>query len=179
MIEFTIHFRGPFRVGGGRPVEFFDAPVDREDPLPQSSLKGLMRAEAHERLQIPPQWVARVFGSKAIACPWWWSPVSLEEAAFSPTSKVRVDEVGRSMRGFLRFGEQTWATKGTFAIEQVGTIPDDEVATHRAILTAAAASVTSLGESRLKGSGWVDIRPSDPPPALATAILALTTGESA
>lgn len=177
-IDFTIDFHGPFRVGGGEPVDLFDAPVRREDPLPQSSIKGLMRAEASERLRIDDYWVTRVFGSPALPCPWWWSPVKLLDATFSPTTKVRVDDVGRSMRGFLRFGEQAWATGGSFSIEQVQPIPESDLSRHKTILMAAAASVTTLGESRLRGSGWVSVRPTCQQEDLARQALALMTGES-
>ena len=174
-LKFAISFHGPFRVGGGDPIDLYDAPARRDDPLPQSSLKGLMRAEAHERLGIEGSWVNRVFGSQSLPCPWWWSPVRLVGTKFSATTKVRVDDAGRSMRGFLRFGEQVWASGATFSIEQVGPIPAEDLKSHRTILMAAAASVTSLGESRLRGSGWVTIRPDDPPGDLAQQALALRT----
>lgn len=177
MIQFTIHFRSPFRIGGSEPVDLFDAPVNRDNPLPQSSLKGLMRAEARERLGIDEHRVDAVFGSRRAPSPWWWSPASLEETGFAPTTKVRVDEAGRSMRGFLRFGEQVWASRGHFSVEPIGRVAADEMDDHRAILIAAASSITSLGESRLRGSGWVEIRcDAAVPPDLPRRILALSRG---
>lgn len=174
MLEFTIHFRGPFRIGGSDPVDLFDAPVNRANPLPASSLKGLMRAEASERLGIPPRWVEAVFGSPAVPCPWWWSDAVLQQPSFQPTTRVRVDDVGRTMRGFLRFGEQVWATTAHFSVERVLQVAPQELDRHHDILLAAAASVTSLGESRLRGSGWVDIRPGAAPPDLSRRIRSLT-----
>ena len=53
MITFTLAMHGPFHVSTGTPDEGMDSPIDLACPLPSTSLKGLLRAEATERLEIP------------------------------------------------------------------------------------------------------------------------------
>ena len=170
---FDITFNGPFRIGAGAPINGYDAPVDRTNPLPSTSLKGLMRAEASERLGLPTELVARVFGSKHHECPWVWSDATLTSPRFGPSTKVRVDDDGHAMRGFLRFGEQVWAASGSFTVEQRLHIPEEELGRHRTVLFAAAASITALGESRLRGSGWVVVRGRDAQPDLPAELFKL------
>ena len=171
---FDITFNGPFRIGAGAPTNGYDAPVDRANPLPSTSLKGLMRAEAAERLKLPTELVAAVFGSKRHECPWVWSDATLVNPRFGPSTKVRVDDDGHAVRGFLRFGEQVWATTGSFTVEQRLHIPEEEVDTHKAVLFAAAASITALGESRLRGSGWVVVRGRGAPQELPSLLVNLS-----
>ena len=51
MITFTLAMHGPFHVSTGTPDEGMDSPIDLACPLPSTSLKGLLRAEATERLE--------------------------------------------------------------------------------------------------------------------------------
>ncbi len=156
-IEFAIQFHGPFRVGAGAAVPGLDAPVDRDRLLPASSLKGLLRAEAAERLRLPAPLVDAVFGSPSHPCPWWWSDARITNPRITPSTKIKVDERGRAERGFLRFGEQVWADGGTFTVEQRLPLTADEVDLHTNVLVASALSVSSLGSSRRRGEGWVTI----------------------
>lgn len=156
-LEFAISFHGPFRVGAGAAVPGLDAPVDRSRLLPASSLKGLLRAEATERLRLPAPLVDAVFGSRTTPCPWWWSDARITNPHITPSTKIKVDERGRAERGFLRFGEQVWADGGTFTVEQRLPLPEAEAARHMNILVASALSVSSLGSSRRRGEGWVSI----------------------
>lgn len=156
-LRFTINFHGPFRVGGAATAGGLDAPVNRENLLPASSLKGVMRAEAKERLGLPATLVNEVFGHSQRRSPWWWSDADLGETEIRLSSKVKVDDRGRAERGFVRFSEQVWADKATFTVEQTGAIAPDRMAVHQVVLQASAASVTALGASRRRGEGWVSI----------------------
>lgn len=163
-LRFEIEFHGPFRVGGGAPTSGMDAPVNLDNPLPATGLKGLMRAQAAEVLGLPPAVVEEVFGSRAVRCPWAWSDGVLTDAGdgqsrweLGPSVKVSVDERGRARRGFLRFAEVLWSHKAGFIVERMGRIAEDQLRVHRAVLYASAASITALGESRLRGFGWVRV----------------------
>jgi len=156
-LRFEIIFHGPFRVGAGAPAPGLDAPVNRSLLLPASSLKGLLRAEAAERLQLPTPLVDAVFGSRKAPSAWWWSDARIAKPRIAPATRIKVDERGRAERGFLRFSEQVWADGGSFTIEQRLPLEADEVARHRNILVASALSVSSLGASRRRGEGWVSI----------------------
>lgn len=165
MITFTITFHGPFRVGTGTPAEGLDARVDLSNPLPSTSLKGVMRAAAVETLGLPPDLVADVFGSKAgdrsrsaTACPWGWT-----DAQFAgllppqPVTRIRVDEHGLTRRGALMFGEHLWADSATFEVFQRHELDAATVRQHRLVLAAAGRAVSSVGALRRRGEGWVTI----------------------
>ena len=61
MITFTLAMHGPFHVSTGTPDEGMDSPIDLACPLPSTSLKGLLRAEATERLDIPQPVIDEIF----------------------------------------------------------------------------------------------------------------------
>ena len=65
MITFTLAMHGPFHVSTGTPDEGMDSPIDLACPLPSTSLKGLLRAEATERLEIPQPVIDEIFGRSA------------------------------------------------------------------------------------------------------------------
>lgn len=168
-IIFTITFHGPFRVGAGAAIDGFDAPIDRDDPLPASSLKGLMRAEACDRLGLPDTVVNEVFGWKGRESPWAWEDGVPADPIITPMTKIKVGPRGKVARGFVRFGEQMWANTATFVVEPRLSLDAERLARHRAVLVAAAHSVTSLGASRTRGEGWVSIS-ADAPLDLAALI---------
>lgn len=99
MITFTITFHGPFRVGTGTPSEGLDARVDRDNLLPSTSLKGVMRAAAKETLAAPVALVDAVFGGPAgrrpgtaSASPWGWTDALFSSAPIvTPVTRIRVD----------------------------------------------------------------------------------------
>lgn len=154
-LTLAITFHGPFHVGGSA-QEGLDRRLDRDFLLPGSSLKGLMRAEARERLAIDDELVTATFGGPGgQPSPWWWSDATFPT---SPTlgrfARIRRTEAGITDRGFLLMGESVWAAKATFVIEPVTRKATPE---QRKLLRAAAASVTSLGGARQRGEGFVSI----------------------
>lgn len=161
-LRFEIVFHGPFRVSAGATARGMDAPVNIEHPLPASSLKGLMRAQGAEVLDVRADVIDEVFGSRFAPSPWTWGDAVLSTTGeldfrVEGTTKIRVDDRGRTKRGFLRFSEVVWAESGWFTVEQIAPVAPNRLSSHLAVLHATATSVTSLGESRLRGNGWVTI----------------------
>lgn len=170
-IHFSITFHGPFRVQTGSAAEGTDITVDRLNPLPATSIKGLLRAEARDRLGIRPALVDEIFGRstsgpdgprRSESGAWWFSDASLEEMTVDVTARVAVDERGRAREGMLVFGEQVWASAGRFIAEPLRRLDDADYMRHALILRAAARSVSSLGSDRRRGLGWVTITDDRP-----------------
>lgn len=160
-LAFDIRFRGPFHVSTGGAAEGIDSVVDREVPLPASSLKGAMRAEARGRLRLPPSIVDDVFGSSQTASPWRWSDVNLGPVHVTRRARIRVadDDRGLVDRGFLMLGEQVWASDGEFTVEYAGTPGTEAPSEHILVLDASARSLSAIGGSRRRGGGWISITP--------------------
>lgn len=157
---FTITFRGPFHVGGTAPAAGLDRPLDRENPLPGTSLKGLLRAEARERLRIREDLVTAVFGGPgADPSPWWFSDAHFRATAYGRAARIAIeDSAGTTARGMLLLGEQVWADSATFEVAPIADPPPS----HRLVLRAAGRSVSSLGGERRRGQGWVTITDAEP-----------------
>jgi CRISPR/Cas system CSM-associated protein Csm3 (group 7 of RAMP superfamily) len=161
-MKFAIHFRGPFHVARGQATMGLDRTVDLRNPLPASSLKGLMRAEATLRLGLPSAAVDEVFGAKGTPSPWAWSDADLEEAVPTRTARIKLAPAGdgAAEKGFLMFGEHVWASSASFEVNYTGHgLSDDQLSTHQLILCATARSVSALGGGRRRGEGWVRIEP--------------------
>lgn len=171
MITFTITFHGPFHVSTGVAADGIDTPIDLGCPLPATSLKGLMRAEAVERLGISQKLVDEIFGrstsgpaaetQRSAPGAWQWSDASFDQVIPAPYARIAVDNRGLTRQGFLAFGTQAWATDGQFTVEPRVRLDDAALTRHTVILRACARSVSSLGGDRRRGSGWVSI--SDAP----------------
>ena len=89
-LNFGIEFHGPFRVATGLASRGADVAVNREDPLPATSLKGLMRDAAHTRLGLPAATVDAVFGSTAEPSPWSWTR-GVVASTLATRTRVRID----------------------------------------------------------------------------------------
>lgn len=74
----TLTFHSAFRVGTGDADGTAHATIDRDDPVPASSLKGLMRASAERLLPYRPEIVEAVFGTPRRPSPWHWSPAQFD-----------------------------------------------------------------------------------------------------
>lgn len=59
----TLAFHSAFRIGTGNADGTAHATIDRDTPVPASSLKGLMRASADRLLPYRPEVVDAVFGT--------------------------------------------------------------------------------------------------------------------
>lgn len=160
MLEIPVKFHTPFRVSTGTGDQKADVVV-LADRIPASSLKGVMRAAAQIRLELPELVVLRLFGSAERDCPWGWTDLRLDEAA---TIRVRVQvpidrRTGTARRGALLKAEEIWVNRDQqFAVERTST--RDETTDKDAVLLAACAlAVQSLGASRRRGLGWVSMTP--------------------
>jgi len=161
-LSFQISFRGPFRVGGASPDAGLDAPLDRDNPLPGSSLKGLMKARAAElvnalSLQDPSVGdpIARIFGSSHQRGSWEWTDAEFPvDPIPSASPHLRVGERGVAVTGMVRFEEHYWSKTAAFTV-----IPRPALARpgDAPLIHAAACAVTTLGGSRRRGEGWVSI----------------------
>lgn len=168
-MRFEVTFHGPFHVATGVPELGVDRPVDPANPLPASSLKGLMRAAARDQLGLRDEVVNAVFGDDPTqegrapgqlkGSPWWWSDADLgEQPTVTNVARIRVDDdAGIVARGFIMFGKHVWADTASFVVEQVGDVADARIDT--LVLRASAMAVLSLGGQRRRGEGWVTIAP--------------------
>lgn len=159
LVSVSIAFHGPFHVGGGTPAEGLDRVLDRGALLPGTSLKGVLRAEALERLDAPPELVDATFGSEGKGpSPWWWSDATLDSPRIGRAARIRINpETGTTERGFLALGEHVWCREGHFTIEPMVNVTADRPARQeqRLLLRASVRSVSALGGERTRGSGWV------------------------
>jgi CRISPR/Cas system CSM-associated protein Csm3 (group 7 of RAMP superfamily) len=177
-MTFTITFHGPFHIGG-TPESGLDRVLDRMVPLPGTSLKGLLRAEAAERLRVLDPLVSAIFGARGqhgSASPWWWSDAKIADEKITRSARIHInDATGTTERGFLLLGEDLWARTATFTVEprMMGATADQAL-----VIRAAARSVSALGGGRRRGSGWVTIEDDTEWSADDTrALLALTERE--
>lgn len=166
----TINFHGPFRVATGTGRPGIDAAVDRNNLLPASSLKGLMRDSAERLLPGLPRLVEAVFGGPHHPTPWGWAAARFtgEQPVVAARARVSLDEdLGAAKRDHLFYGEEVWARAAEFTINQHGPLPETDsppldLDGHLAVLACTAAGVHSLGAERRRGMGWVQCTPEDP-----------------
>jgi CRISPR/Cas system CSM-associated protein Csm3 (group 7 of RAMP superfamily) len=168
-MRFTITFHGPFRVAAGASSDGLDETYSAANPLPASSLKGLMRAHAQHVLQLDPLRVREVFGSGPAASPWWWSDAVLAggpAAAGGPhriRTRVRIEPgTFTAADKAMQTAGELWPGSAAFEVRRRGQVPDGQVAMQEAILAASARAVTALGSDRRRGLGWVSIVPDLP-----------------
>ncbi|MFT3861389.1 hypothetical protein [Micropruina sp.] len=164
-LNFVVHFRTPFSITAAQSSDGIDARVDRDQLLPASSLKGLMRATALHDLYIRRSLVHQVFGrgfesrrSGDLGSPWAWSDGEVDESMkVGRQARLKIVGEGRSDEGSLLISECVWADTAEFQVAQLRPIPADKIDDHRLVLRAAARGVTSLGHARRRGLGWVSI----------------------
>jgi CRISPR/Cas system CSM-associated protein Csm3 (group 7 of RAMP superfamily) len=164
-MRFTVVFHGPFRVAAGASSNGIDETYDAINPLPSSSLKGLMRATAANVLRIRAAIVAEVFGSPAARSPWWWSDAVIDpgqpgadriraQARIDPDTFTVADKTTRT-------SGELWPSSAWFEVRRRGHVPDERVAAHEAVLSASARAITALGSDRRRGLGWVSVIPEE------------------
>lgn len=172
-LTFEVAFHGPFRVGTGNARDGLDESVNSANPLPGSSLKGLMRAASRELLGADARLVAEVFGSETAESPWAWTDTEAEAASTSVQARIRIDEeTGTVQRDFLFFAEQVEAVSGVFKVIQRRGLGDRDRQMHEALLILAAMAVKQVGSDRRRGLGWVSIG-ARPQPESVAALLAV------
>ncbi len=168
-MRYTITFHGPFRVAAGASSYGLDETYHAANPLPSSSLKGLMRAHAAHVLEIDDQHVKEVFGSERGQSPWWWSDAVIASSSAAPEGPHRIrtririnpDTFTAEDKAMQTAGE-FWPASAEFEVRRRGPVPAGRIALHEAILTASARAVTALGSDRRRGLGWVSILPDVP-----------------
>ncbi|WFE38078.1 RAMP superfamily CRISPR-associated protein [Micromonospora sp. WMMD998] len=188
-LTFEITFHGPFRVATGRAGDGTDSVIDRDVPLPASSIKGVMRSAARDLLTLPPHLVEAVFGTAWQPSPWSWSDATLtgdrragnadpgdeggdgvEQLRVRTRARIQISEATHTVvDGALAVGEEILARRAVFTVRRNGPITAADLPRHEAVLTAAARAVTALGGDRRRGLGWVSITPLHPAWTAASA----------
>ncbi|WP_432902531.1 RAMP superfamily CRISPR-associated protein [Micromonospora matsumotoense] len=177
-LTFEISFHGPFRVATGRAGDGADSVIDREAPLPASSIKGVMRSAARDLLNLPAHLVEAVFGAAWQPSPWSWSDAAFtggatlsdgdggagaEPLRVRARARIQISEATHTVvDGALTVGEEILAHRAIFTVRRSGPVPADDLPRHEAVLTASARAVTALGGDRRRGLGWVSITPLHP-----------------
>jgi hypothetical protein len=164
-IRFEVTFHSPFRVSTGHARAGLDAAVDMDNPLPKTSLKGVMRATAKQLLSEHAGIIDEVFGSARNECPWRWSDAKPDESGWDSAkaaARLRIaPETHTAMPDMLGISEQTGAARASFTITQRGKLSPEKLAEHRAVLAIAGRATRSLGADRRRGLGWVTITCTD------------------
>jgi len=161
-LTFYVTFHGPFRVSSGSAGGGLDAVIDLSNPLPGSSLKGLMRNAAVDTLRADSALVARVFGTEFAASPWVWcdaEPGGNQWPTPSVRARVSIDEETHTVvEDRIMLGAVMEPTvPATFQVVQQGAIANAERPAHEALIRCAAAAVKHVGEERRRGLGWVSV----------------------
>ncbi len=162
----TVRFHGPFRVATGDPAPGLAATVDREELLPATTLKGLMRASAERLLPHRPDLVAAVFGAPRSPSPWHWGPAEMDnEPRITVRARVALDPAtGAARQAHIAVAEEVTADSARFTIRRLGPLPPGGPAesVHLTLLACAAAGVHELGAGRSRGLGWVSCTTTEP-----------------
>lgn len=166
----TMTFHGPFRVATGTGRPGIDTAVDRDNLLPASSLKGVMKDSAERLLPGLTGLVEAVFGGPRCPTAWGWGAAGFgdEQPVVTRRARVALDETsGAAKRDHLLYGEEVWASTAEFTVTQHGPLPEPDGPAldrdgHLAVLACAAAGVHSLGAGRRRGLGWVTCTPEAP-----------------
>jgi len=166
-LTFRILFHGPFRISTGKPSGGYDNTVG-DDPLPASSLKGVMRASAdHLAVATSSESIAAtinaVFGAKGEPGAWAWTSASFGTAPVRVgRSRIAIDPATHTVeKGALMRGQHFEAEDATFEVTQSEWLTDEVRDRHHQLLCAAAMGTHSLGGHRNRGLGWVRIEPTE------------------
>lgn len=158
-LRFVIDFLSPFRVSTGEAAAGVSATIDILDPLPATSLKGVMRATAKQLLGEQAALVGEVFGDAQRPCPWHWGDAVPTAGDWAPpqiTARVQIDAMSHTAtRDMLALAEETTAARTEFVITRMAPVRDVEL--QAAVLAITARSTRSLGAARRRGLGWVSI----------------------
>ncbi|MFF0520682.1 RAMP superfamily CRISPR-associated protein [Actinomadura nitritigenes] len=159
-MKFEIRFHGPFRVATGAAADGLNASYDERNPLPASSLKGVMRAHAAKPLKITEALVDEVFGGRRDRSPWSWTDAEITDGTGRVRTQSRLDPVTHTVaKGALFTSGEMWPAGANFEIIQRDAIDATRIDLHRAVLMAAARTITSLGSDRRRGLGWISVIP--------------------
>lgn len=161
VLHFEITFLTPFRVSTGEAAPGVDATIDLENPLPATSLKGVMRATASKLLGEEAPIIGQVFGSDEHPCPWHWSdarPVGGQWADRSVTARLKIDpDTHTATRDMLVLAEEIFAPRAAFDIRVTERLEPDRLTLQCIVLAIAGRATRSLGAARRRGLGWVSL----------------------
>lgn len=161
-MEFVIAFHSPFRVSTGHAAPGLDAGVDAANPLPASSIKGVMRATATQLLGASAI-VADVFGSPKRESPWLWHDATGTWDPPKPAARVSMDnDTHAAAHDMLAMQEQIGAETAHFTITQRHPLHEHTLDKHHLVLAVAGQATRSLGGDRRRGLGWVTITCQNP-----------------
>lgn len=185
-MNFEITFHTPFRVAAGHAGDGSDTTVERDELLPASSVKGLMRSAARDLLRFPRDWVGNVFGTAWQPSPWSWSDARVTgssgaEPEVRARARIRIESGTSTVTsGALLIADEVLAASAEFSIDRTGWIESADAPVHEAVLLAAARAVTAVGGDRRRGLGWVTVTPAQPPWSQAhlLAAIELTRGST-
>lgn len=168
-LTFTITFHGPFHIATGGNRDGITT-IDAKDPLPATSLKGVMRASAKRLLNEESTLVKRIFGSGRAPTPWRWSPAVPDERGWAkpqPTARVSIDSnTGTARTDMLAFSEHTHAVQASFHVTQNGFLDEEQLTLHRSALAVSGQAIRSIGGLRRRGLGWVSVQCTSHAPGL-------------
>ncbi|WP_280260084.1 RAMP superfamily CRISPR-associated protein [Nocardia abscessus] len=177
-LRFRISFDAPMRVSSGRARPGVDAAVDPTDPLPATSLKGVVRATATRLLGTDHRLIEAVFGSPRQEGAWEWSAAVSETAWTAPQRAARIQVVDHvAAHDMVALAEQIHTPTAVFAVTALADLAAPELDAHIGVLTVAATATRSLGAGRRRGTGWVHITCLTHPPT-ADRIRAFLTTEN-
>lgn len=176
LMRFNVTFHTPFRVGTGSARDGLDDTINSKNPLPGSSIKGLMRAASREVIAAPEALIGAVFGSEHRESPWAWTDADIDVAAMPVQARIKIDESsGTVQKDFLFIAEQVESRGATFEVVQRGRLSADGLRRQQALLVLSAMAVRQIGADRRRGLGWVTIAPTSPPTDIGD-LLALVRG---
>jgi hypothetical protein len=163
-MKFSIVFYSPFRVATGAASDGLDGAFDPANPLPSSSLKGLMKDQAKRVLKVDAALIDEIFGSAKTPSPWWWSDATVEFGAPGSGGAERVrtqlqinQETFTAADKALRTSGELWPSTAHFEVRRRRRIAEDQAARHEAVLCASARAICALGSDRRRGLGWVSV----------------------
>lgn len=166
-LAFTLTFATNVRFGTGRAQRGLDEVIDREAPLSEGALKGVLRDEArwllpHANGDHP--FVSSVFGNGADSrCPWHFDTF-VEEVDYTPRAGLKLDPSGRVVPGALLVKEEASIPMARLEVRQRGALPStglpdalkpQAAECHAALLHLAARAAEKVGQRRTRGLGWV------------------------
>lgn len=170
-IHLTITFHGPFRISAGHAGEGADHVIDKDNPLPATSLKGLLRDAARRVLPstigVGESWndhrlVNEVFGWRGgQQCPWHFSDATSRETDVASRVQSRVRIRLKNNRtvvpGAMFVAEELHIRQASAEITQRRPLSGEQRALHEALLHVSARLIDGLGSSRRRGLGWVSV----------------------
>ena len=164
-----ITFYSPFHVATGTPSRGFDSTINPDDPLPASSLKGVMRANAARLLGSNHPLVESTFGKAGQPSPWSWGMAKVAQHETIRRARIKLGVDGIIEDGLLMQAEVSSAPGAAFEIMQREYLDDVQRDRQVVLLSVAARAVRSIGSDRNRGYGWVKMSPQFGPVAAEAA----------